>query len=193
VTKTAWIKGCRFEFVKGIDNLSIDAKGDIGEAVVIQLLQNDYVVVWEPTTVEDWDFRATNRVSGSELKIEVKFASMGEGKNWQHEGFQSGRDYDGAICFDVAPDVVYAVCLGKHELPFGKKPSNPFVPGYGGKGKGMHLRPNTANNKWTITKKQLVKTENQPTMFQVDTVADFLKSYHAMEERIHSYWARKGK
>lgn len=112
--KVNW-DGSLYESVR---KLQIDARGSVGERLVVTMLKElDHNVHYHEATTDDdkdWDFIC------NDLAYEVKTATLGsDGVTFQHENvYKSSRKYDGLILVDIAPNQIFMSIYPKNKIPF---------------------------------------------------------------------------
>lgn len=146
---------------KEIRGLQADIRGAVGENFVAAMLRalGKKVEHFAATDAENkhWDMTADG------ITLEIKFASMGsKTTTFQHEAIESGRNYDGLIIVDVAPDGVYITCAAKRDIPWDKLHNRRYGPDV---------------YKWTLNRNNIPDRK-------MNTLADFAAAYEKMERRI---------
>lgn len=152
---------------EGIKLVEIDKRGDVGELVVVRMLEAlGRTVFYSHGTTSDekhWDFMC------DDLSYEVKAATLGKDKiTFQHENIHKTRQYDGLIFVDIAPADIYITCYDKKSIDWGS----------------LHRRKDSTAYKWDT---YLKETRKHPVIKnRIETLSDFQKSFNAMEKRIRT-------
>lgn len=160
---TQWDEG---PFI-GIRRLQPDNRGEVGERFLCRLFQDlGYEVelsqVTDPTK-KHWDLR----IDGA-TKLEVKTATLGSTRTFQHENLEKDRDFDGVVLLDVAPDSIYLTFAAKASIPWtsanDRWSRNP---------KKLHRRRQGIAYKWDLS---LQDVEDR----RVETIEDVRRGFEAM-------------
>jgi len=113
-------------FFEEIVKLSNDERGKWGEENFYKFIKSltSYSVEWD----EDRNINMSdgvydiwiNRPDGTKLRIEVKTASRGTGKesNWQHENIYASEKWDKLVFFDFEYSTIWITILDYSELSF---------------------------------------------------------------------------
>ena len=137
---TAWDEG---EFVR-IRNLQLDNRGEVGEKFIAEALvaighKAEISPITDPAK-KHWDV-----LVGDTIKLEVKTATLGSNKVFQHENIEKERDFDGLVLLDIAPDNIYLTCAAKATLPWTQPNDN-----WTNTKRKMHRRRASSVYKWDL-------------------------------------------
>lgn len=155
--KHGWDSGLFADIIK----LSADQRGEIGEALLHELLVAAGVegVIRTATTdrtQKHWDIRT------ADMDIEVKTATLGRNNNrFQHESIERDRNYHAIVMIDIAPSAVYITWTAKRDIPF----------------RQIHRRANSNFYKWDFNLSDVLDNE-------VKTIADISARYQQTAARI---------
>lgn len=154
----------------GIKELEIDARGRIGERIVVALLTAaGRAVSHSDATSEDkhWDLMCDG------LTYEVKGATLGKnGVTFQHENIYKTRLYDGLIFVDIAPNDIYITGHAKKSIVWGD----------------LHHRKDSSFYKWDT---HLRATRKHPVLQnRIGDLQDFVRIFTRLEAEIRAHKAR---
>ena len=147
-------------------DLEIDCRGDVGEIFLKATLEQlGHEVQGDKTTdasAKPWDLLVDNTVM-----LEVKTATQGKNRNFQHESLSVERGYHGLVLVDIGPDDIYLTCAAKSTLPF-RRPNSRWTQ----RPKKFHIR-NDGRGKWDLTLKDVEGRK-------VETLDDIKQHYETM-------------
>ena len=129
-------------------SLEIDCRGDVGEIFLkVALEELGHKVQNDKTTdasAKPWDILVDD-----DIMLEVKTATQGKNRNFQHESLSIERGYHGLILVDIGSNDVYLTCAAKSTIPF-RRPNSLWTK----KPKKFHIR-NDGRGKWDLTLKDV--------------------------------------
>lgn len=160
---TAWDEG---EFVR-IRNLQLDNRGEVGEKFIAEaLIAIGHKAEMSPVTdpaKKHWDVLVDDKI-----KLEVKTATLGSNKVFQHENIEKERDFDAIVLLDIAPDEIYITFAAKSTLPWTQPNSN-----WTQTSRRMHRRRSSAVYKWDLKLTDVLSR-------QIKSIDDIKKAYDSM-------------
>ena len=153
-----------------IMDLEIDPRGDVGEILLKEALEKlGHTVEHDRTT--DPSKKAWDLLVDSEIMLEVKTATQGKNRNFQHENLSVHRGYHGLVLVDIGPDDIYMTFAPKTTLPF-RRANNRWTKNP----KKFHIR-NDSRGKWDLTLKDVEDRK-------ITTLEDLARHYNAMVKEI---------
>ena len=170
--KTVWDGTPLADFAR----VEIDTRGSVGELLAVKLLEaGGRAPVYNrdaTDTEKHWDFMC------DELAYEVKTATLGKGgRTFQHENIYKGRQYDGLIFVDIAPEDIYISMRAKGEIQW----------------KELHFRQHGGFYKWdtSLTAPSILRRGGKPNKWcvrqnAVRAVADFMSRFEKMERMVRA-------
>lgn len=167
---TAWDKG---EFVR-IRELQSDNRGDVGEKFIAEALiaighKADISSVTDPAK-KHWDVLVDNKI-----KLEIKTATLGRGKTFQHENIEKDKDFHALVLLDIAPNELYLTCAAKSTLPWTERNST-----WTNTSKKMHRRRISSVYKWDLNLADVVDRK-------IQSLDDIAEAYSHMLATLDAY------
>lgn len=164
---TAWDEG---EFVK-IRKLQLDNRGEVGEKFIAEALvaighKAEISPITDPAK-KHWDVL----VDGT-IKLEVKTATLGSNKVFQHENIEKERDFDAIVLLDIAPNEIYITFAAKSTLPW-TQPNNNWTK----TSRRMHRRRSSAVYKWDLKLTDVLHR-------QIKSIEDIREAYNNMVDSL---------
>lgn len=157
----------------GLRRLQPDNRGEVGEKFLCDLLTSlDYEVELShetDPTKKHWDLRLNG-----EVQLEVKTATLGTTKTFQHENLEKDRDFDGVVLLDIAPDKIYLTCAAKSSIPWTSENDRWSI-----NPKKLHRRRQGIAYKWDL---HLRDVENRV----IETLDDVRKMFEEMMKEVKS-------
>ena len=164
---TAWDKG---EFVR-IRELQSYNRGDVGEKFIAEALiaighKADISPVTDPAK-KHWDV-----LVDSKIKLEIKTATLGRGKTFQHENIEKDKDFHALVLLDIAPNELYLTCAAKSTLPWTER-NNIWT----NTSKKMHRRRISSVYKWDLNLADVLSR-------QIRSIEDIKEAYDSMVDSL---------
>lgn len=161
----------------GIRELQPDNRGEVGERFLCKLFEElgyrvELSQVTDPTK-KHWDLR----IDGA-TKLEVKTATLGSTRTFQHENLEKDRDFDGVVLLDVAPDAIYLTFAAKGSIPWTSKNDR-----WTRAPKKLHRRRQGIAYKWDLS---LQDVEER----RVETIEDVRRGFETMLAEIEEVGKR---